>query len=116
MSMLKEPITGYQSVCKTLPIEGSEIYYYVAGEENEETIVFLHPAFSDHHAFDYQLEFFAKTYHVITIDLIGHGLSKAKESDEKVDASGQHIYQILSLTDIVHNLGNCQFTNFDNGI
>lgn len=85
---------------RKLKIDGSEIHYYVSGEENEKSIIFLHPAFSDHTAFSQQVSYFSKDYKVITIDLIGHGLSKANKSKEKIDASSEHIFKILELENI----------------
>ncbi len=82
---------------KTLKIDGNEIHYFVSGKENNDLIVFLHPAFSDHRAFDKQIDYFSKDYKVITIDLIGHGLSKANKSNDKIDASSAHIKMILEL-------------------
>lgn len=82
---------------KTLCMDGYEIHYNVSGKENKDLIVFLHPAFSDHRAFDLQIDYFSKDYKVITIDLIGHGLSKAKNSNDKIDASSEHIHKILEL-------------------
>ena len=80
---------------KTLKMDGYEIHYFVSGKENNDPIVFLHPAFSDHRAFDQQIDYFSKDYKVITIDLIGHGLSKANKSNDKIDASSEHIHKIL---------------------
>ncbi len=82
---------------KTLKMNGYEIHYYVSGKENKDLIVFLHPAFSDHRAFDQQIDFFAEKYNVITIDLIGHGLSKANKSKDKIDISYKHIEKILEI-------------------
>ena len=82
---------------KTLKMDGYEIHYYVSGTENNDLIVFLHPAFSDHRAFDQQIDFFSKKYKIITIDLIGHGLSKANKSKDKIDASAKHISKILEI-------------------
>jgi pimeloyl-ACP methyl ester carboxylesterase len=82
---------------KTLKMDGYEIHYNVSGKENNNLIIFLHPAFSDHRAFDQQIDFFSKKYRVITIDLIGHGLSKAKKSKDKIDASSKHIKKILDI-------------------
>jgi pimeloyl-ACP methyl ester carboxylesterase len=76
-------------------MDGYEIHYNVSGKENNDLIVFLHPAFSDHRAFDQQIDYFSKDYKVITIDLIGHGLSKANKSNDKIDASSTHINKIL---------------------
>lgn len=80
---------------KTLKLDKCSIHYYVSGKENKDVIVFLHPAFSDHTAFDQQIDAFSDDYKVITIDLIGHGLSKAKKSKDKIDASANHIHKIL---------------------
>jgi len=82
---------------KTLKMDGYDIHYFVSGKENNDLIVFLHPAFSDHRAFDQQIDFFSKQYRVITIDLIGHGLSKANKSKDKIDASSKHIEKILDM-------------------
>jgi 3-oxoadipate enol-lactonase len=82
---------------KTLNMDGYEIHYNVSGKEHNDLIVFLHPAFSDHRAFDQQIDYFSKDYRVVTIDLIGHGLSKANKSNDKIDASSEHIRKILEL-------------------
>lgn len=82
---------------KTLKMDGYEIHYNVSGKENNDLIIFLHPAFSDHRAFDQQIDFFSKKYRVITIDLIGHGLSKANKSKDKIDASSKHIEKIMDI-------------------
>lgn len=92
---------------KTLKMDDYEIHYYVSGKENTDLIVFLHPAFSDHRAFAQQIDYFSKNYRVITIDLIGHGLSKAKKSKDKIDASSKHIEKIMKIEgfDKVHIVG-----------
>lgn len=82
---------------KTLKRNGYDIHYQVAGSRNKELIVFIHPAFSDHRAFLEQIEYFSKNYFVITVDLIGHGLSKANGSKDKIDISEQHILEIMKL-------------------
>ena len=80
---------------KILKQNGYEIHYYISGQENSDLVIFLHPAFSDHRAFNRQIDFFSKKYKVITIDLIGHGLSKANKSKDKIDVSAKHINEIL---------------------
>ena len=82
---------------KTLETDDYEIHYFVSGKENGDLIVFLHPAYSDHRAFDQQIDFFSKNHKVITIDLIGHGLSKANKSKDKIDMSSEHINEILKI-------------------
>jgi len=85
---------------KTLELDGCKIHYYISGVQNKESVVFLHPAFSDHRAFDQQIDYFSTDYKVITIDLIGHGLSKANTSKDKIDAAPEHILKILELEKI----------------
>lgn len=82
-------------VHKTLKKDEYNIHYYVSDKKNTDLIIFLHPAFSDHRAFDQQIDFFSKNYTVITIDLIGHGLSKAKKSNDKIDISIEYINEII---------------------
>jgi len=92
---------------KTLKIDDYEIHYFVSGEMGNGLVLFLHPAFSDHRAFDQQIDFFSERFRVITIDLIGHGLSKANKSKDKIDASLKHIEKILKIegSDNVHLVG-----------
>ena len=90
----------FQEQHKTLNLPTNDIHYFVSGKENKEVIVFLHPAFSNHYAFNEQVAFFAEKYKVITIDLIGHGLSKGLKTTDKIDASAHHISQILAQENI----------------
>ncbi|MCW3789369.1 alpha/beta fold hydrolase [Plebeiibacterium sediminum] len=80
---------------KTISMNGYDVHYFVSGKKNKDAIVFLHPACSDHSAFNQQIDYFSKKHCIITIDLIGHGLSKANESTDKIDASSEHIKKIL---------------------
>lgn len=82
---------------KNLQENGYEIRYYVSGKADGELVFFLHPAFSDHSAFNTQIEAFAKEYRVITIDLLGHGLSKMRQGEDKIDKSTNHIAKVLAL-------------------
>ncbi len=82
---------------KTLLMDGYDIHYFVSGKEHDDLIVLLHPAYSDHRAFNQQIDYFSKNHCVIAIDLIGHGLSKANKSTDKIDASSKHIEKILEI-------------------
>lgn len=82
---------------KTIELNDFTINYYVSGVQDSSLIVFLHPAFSDHRAFNQQLDFFSAEFRVLTIDLIGHGLSQANNSKDKIDASVDHINKILEI-------------------
>jgi 3-oxoadipate enol-lactonase len=51
------------------------IRYWVQGVEDAPTVVFLHGATLDHHAWDPQVEVLREQYRTVTVDLRGHGLS-----------------------------------------
>jgi len=80
---------------KLLKQDKYNMHYYVSGDKGRETIVFLHAAFSDHTCFDGQRDFFARDFYVITVDLLGHGLSKPGKAKDKIDKSVEHIFEIL---------------------
>lgn len=82
---------------KIIEKDGYNIHYYVSGNNDSDLLILLHPAFSDHRAFDQQIDFFSETYRVITIDLIGHGLSKTNKSKDKIDSSAKHINEIIEI-------------------
>ena len=69
---------------KELKQDGYSIHYFASGIPGKELIVFLHPAFADHRCFDKQIEYFSQDYRVITIDMLGHGLSKVEKSKDKI--------------------------------
>ncbi|MDR0429174.1 MAG: alpha/beta hydrolase [Tannerellaceae bacterium] len=85
---------------KVLAVNENTIHYYVSGEPDKPAILFLHPAFSDHTCFYKQVDFFSKEFRVITIDLIGHGLSKVHNTKDKIDMSSEHILEIAKKEDI----------------
>ncbi|MDR1556554.1 MAG: alpha/beta hydrolase, partial [Tannerellaceae bacterium] len=80
---------------KILNNNGNSIHYFVSGNENGEAILFLHPAFGDHRCFDKQIDYFSKSYRVITIDMLGHGLTGAGKSKDKITATATHLSEIL---------------------
>ena len=82
---------------KELKREGYSIYYQVYGDENNDCIVFLHPAFLDNTCYYHQVDVFSKDYYVITIDLIGHGLSQVENSKHQLDESAKHVAEILNI-------------------
>ena len=75
--------------------DGYAIHYFASGDKSKETIVFLHPAFGDHRCFAKQIDFFSQYYQVITVDLLGHGLSQAGKAKVKIDSSAEHIEEIF---------------------
>lgn len=80
---------------KELKQNGYSIFYYATGDKEKELIVFLHPAFADHRCFDKQIDCFAKDFRVVTIDMLGHGLSKVGKAKDKIDFTIHHIEAIL---------------------
>lgn len=80
---------------KELKQNGYSIFYYVTGDKEKELVVFLHPAFADHRCFDKQIDYFAKEFRVVTIDMLGHGLSKVEKAKDKIDSTIHHIDTIL---------------------
>jgi 3-oxoadipate enol-lactonase len=80
---------------RVLALDGYNIHYYTTGDKNKAALLFLHPAFGDHRCFNQQVKDLSADYHVITVDLLGHGLSGVAEAEVKMDASADHIQQIL---------------------
>lgn len=82
---------------KKLKQDGYDIHYFISPENgNKELIIFLHPAFASHACFDQQLDHFSKDYRVITMDMLGHGLSQPGKEKDKIDASVDHIHSIMT--------------------
>jgi pimeloyl-ACP methyl ester carboxylesterase len=73
------------------------IYYYVSGSSGKPLVIFLHPSFGDHRCFDGQLEAFSGRFRVLTVDLIGHGMSQASGTLDRIDATAEHLREIMDL-------------------
>jgi pimeloyl-ACP methyl ester carboxylesterase len=82
---------------KQLKLNGYSIHYFCTGDSTKDLIVFLHAAFVDHRCFNKQIDYFSKDFRIITIDMLGHGLSKSDKSKDKIDATINHIDTILKL-------------------
>lgn len=82
---------------KKLKLSSYSIHYFCSGDSTKDLLIFLHPAFADHKCFDKQIDFFAKDYRIITIDMLGHGLSEVDKSKDKIDMTVSHIDEILRL-------------------
>ena len=85
---------------KVLDRERTKIHYFVSGKNNSEVIIFLHSAFGDHRCFDNQIDFFSPKFRVITIDMLGHGLSVVGKSKDKISSTTEHIAEILKLENV----------------
>jgi len=84
------------AIYKTLKFNNYNLHYWVSGNSKGETIIFIHPAFCDHNCFNRQLDFFAKNYNIITIDMMGHGLLKPSKTKDKIDKTTDHLLKIIS--------------------
>lgn len=82
---------------KELKLEGYSIHYFCSGDATKDLIIFLHPAFADHTCFNKQIDFFSKDYRIITIDMLGHGLSTVEDAKDKIDTTVSHIETIMAL-------------------
>jgi len=80
---------------KTFSKDGFDLHYYVAGQPEKELIVFLHPAFGDHNCFYKQIDFFVENFHVITVDMPGHGKSQTKGAGVTVDVTSEIVSEII---------------------
>ena len=92
---------------KSIITDRNTIHYYISGNKHKSTILFLHPAFSDHTCFHNQIDFFSQEFRVITIDLLGHGLSEVINTKSKIDKSIEHIQEIMLAegVDNIHLVG-----------
>lgn len=92
---------------KPSKLSNSPIAYYVSGTLHAEWILFIHAAFADHHMFRTQLEYFARSYNVLTIDIIGHGQSLDARKGDGIDCMAEWTAAILQAEHIdeIHIVG-----------
>lgn len=62
---------------------GSTVWYKRTGAGTP--IIFLHNAGSDHHIWDYQIDYFKSTHEIFAIDLLGYGRSDKPHCDYSLD-------------------------------
>lgn len=80
---------------KQLTKPGYSLWYYLAGSPTNPALVFLHPAFGDHTCFHHQIEPFAANYHIIALDLLGHGKSQVQNGNVTLDATVDLLAEVL---------------------
>ena len=89
---------------------GVDIHYEVHGE-GEPTLVFIHGWSCDRSYWQAQVEYFAKQYQVITIDLAGHGESGTNRSEWNLRDYGTDVVSVVNalqlekLVLVGHSLG-----------
>jgi pimeloyl-ACP methyl ester carboxylesterase len=86
---------------------GTPVHYWISDTDTIESIIFVHAAFADHTSFDRQVSYFSKDYKVITLDLVGHGISTAAKKNDGIDRTADYIHQMLEAETIdkVHLVG-----------
>ncbi|MFS1518799.1 alpha/beta fold hydrolase [Bacillus sp. SCS-151] len=87
---------------KTLNYNEYELYYYTSGLNKKETIIFLHPAFSDHTTFVDQFTSLSDQYNIIALDMIGHGKSQPKKTSDDIGTTIQHVKEIMDENNMKH--------------
>lgn len=81
---------------KQLAQEKYSLYYYTQGDPAKEAIVFIHPAYGDHTCFHHQYDDFAENYHVIGIDMLGHGQSQVNGANVTIEKTADLVAEIIA--------------------
>jgi 3-oxoadipate enol-lactonase len=81
---------------RQLQKETYSLYYYTQGDPSKEAIVFIHPAYGDHTCFHHQVDVFARDYHVICVDMLGHGKSQVKGGSVTIEKTVDLIAEIIA--------------------
>jgi 3-oxoadipate enol-lactonase len=87
---------------KQLEKETYGLHYFTVGDASKDAIVFLHPAYGDHTCFHHQVEAFASDYHLIFIDMPGHGKSQVRGGSVGIDATVDLVAEILAAEGHAH--------------
>ena len=92
-----------QSQINNCPI----VYYTKKVNDSAEWILFLHAAFVDYRMFNKQIDFFAKKYNILTLDILGHGKSVHAQRGDSLNKMSIWIKNILAVEKIkkVHLVG-----------
>ena len=81
---------------KQLQKDVYNLYYYSQGDLSKELIIFIHPAYGDHTCFHYQVDAFAENYHVISLDMLGHGKSQVRGARVTIDTTVDLVAEIIA--------------------
>jgi 3-oxoadipate enol-lactonase len=80
---------------RQLQKETYSLYYYTAGDPTKEVIVFIHPAYGDHTCFHHQVDAFVEGYHLIFVDMLGHGKSQVRSGNVTIEKTADLIAEII---------------------
>ncbi|MCL6604424.1 MAG: alpha/beta fold hydrolase [Paenibacillus sp.] len=86
-----------------LELKHNQIPYHITGNQQKETLLMLHPAFTDHQIFAQQVEYFEEDYQILLIDMPGHGRSQIKGSTVILKDMPEIIHEIL----LANNISSC---------
>jgi pimeloyl-ACP methyl ester carboxylesterase len=70
-----------------------EIAYEVAGEGV--ALIFIHQAATDQRIWQRQRTYFAQRYHVITVDVLGHGQVAWPAHEVSIEQAARHVQQLM---------------------
>lgn len=80
---------------KQLKQDKYSLYYYTQGDPARDLIIFIHPAFGDHTCFYHQMDVFAQNYHVISLDMLGHGKSQVNGENVTIEKTADLVAEII---------------------
>lgn len=81
---------------KTIPQDGYALHYYTQGDPGRPMVIFIHPAFGDHTCFHHQMDEFAADYHVVAVDMLGHGRSQVNGAPVTIEKTADLIAQLIT--------------------
>jgi pimeloyl-ACP methyl ester carboxylesterase len=86
-----------EAIMPLIQSNGKQINYVTSSggiRERLRTLVFVHGAGGSHFLWNYQRKFFEESYHVVAIDLPGHG-ETGSEGEDSVGAYVDHLLNLL---------------------
>lgn len=78
----------------TIQRDGLDLHYIEKGS-GDITLLFIHGAFIDHTYWQAQLDLFSEKYHVVALDLAGHGKSGQNRSNWTIEAFGEDVIKVM---------------------
>jgi len=94
------PRSTTQPLANAISADNVPIAYAVYGPNSEPTLVFVHGWSCDSRYWQNQISYFSEKFHVVTIDLAGHGNSGFGRSVYTTEAFGQDVAAVLQKLDI----------------
>ena len=88
-------------------LKDSPVVYYISRNEQTEWVLFIHAAFVNHQMFRAQIDHFRDRYNILTLDIIGHGLSTNTQKGDSINKMSAWINDILKAEQIenIHIVG-----------